>query len=62
MYRSQIEAYFQENQELILSHIQRLVRIPSVAKPELAAPGAASSGFATLGIRTRRWMWERIKS
>ena len=40
MYRSQIEAYFQENQDLILSHIQRLVRIPSVAKPELAAPGA----------------------
>ena len=40
MYQKKLAAWFAAHQEEIVEAVKRLVRIPSVAKPELAQPGA----------------------
>ena len=40
MYREQIDRYFDLHKDEIVENIKRLVRIPSVARPDLAQEGA----------------------
>ena len=40
MYREQIDRYFDLHKDEIVENIKRLVRFPSVARPDLAHEGA----------------------